>query len=539
MTDRQETLKRFVIRARRIASHSLAIDREALSSLSTFTLTGKIQLDGTVEMRRALPNEELFESLAVRVRPVLLKGEPVYYSKVLDEIQTRIEETSPYTHNHRSRLGDLRDAWSKIDLDSTNVLDFVLQFAKIDSSETTPQVSDTQLAAAWLYGDLVHADPRGDKTAGRLFPVKERYSAAVTYFAHAAALCLTTLDLVMELHDLGVIELDEDAVREDVVVGIDELTEKGVAYVGPVGSPMASHNLTVQELPRGFQPLTVTELLRQTPTNQVQVILSTNDGSTVCEYQAAVSRREEISGRLHWEALVADSVTFEVSLRVESGEITDSRFEGSVWHATTNRMKLAEAMLAREMSKSNVVSFHIAGQRFFSIGVPPKTSEELAFVDVSIDTLYDLVAVERITHKDLRPLTGNYKNTDRALLRRTRLLWEGSVVPFSAGPLRTTALKGMVPKVIMKQATTLSIADIEYPAPKTCIRHRFMAPESVSEIPGSDPSMDQMNMAVPLHEPFVCWAPEKREVSNDDDLLQPTAWALSHFDEQATLGRRG
>lgn len=45
-----------------------------------------------------------------------------------------------------------------------------------------------------------------------------------------------------------------------------------------------------------------------------------------------------------------------------------------------------------------------------------------------------------------------------------------------------------------------------------------------------------MNMVVPLDEPFVAWAPEKRQIAGDDDLLQPTPWGLSHFDEQAFLG---
>jgi len=36
-----------------------------------------------MEMRRALPDEEAFESLAARVRPVLVKTESVHYRQVL------------------------------------------------------------------------------------------------------------------------------------------------------------------------------------------------------------------------------------------------------------------------------------------------------------------------------------------------------------------------------------------------------------------------------------------------------------------------
>lgn|GEM_PF-1013757 len=533
----RRTLNRFVLRARRIEAHSLASNRQALSSLSEFTLTGHIKLDGTMEMRRSLPDEEAFESLAARVRPVLVKTESVHHRRVLDAIQSALEATGTEIPEHlQVRLAGLQQDWSKFDLDSSNVLRFAMQSSKADGSETTPQVSDTQLAAAWLYGDLVHVDTRGNKSDGLLFPVKERYSAAVTYFAHAAVLSLMTLDLVVALYELEVIDLEEDSLVEAVVVGVDELVDVSVAYVGPAASPMPSLDIA-QGLPADFRPFTATELLRQTPANQVQVVLTADDGSTVGEYEAAVSRRAERDGRLQWEALVAGAVTFEVSFVVSDGEVTDSRFEGIGSCATTNRMKLAEAMLARAMATSREVSFHVAGQKFFGLDLPPHVTEEVTYMDVSIDTLYDLVVIENITRQALKPLTGVYKSADRALLRRTRLLWEGEVVPFRSGPLPTTAPIGVVPQVIVMPATKLSIADIEIPLPKTCIRHPLMGSEAVTKLPDSDPPADRMMMVVPQDEPFMAWAPEKRQIGGDDDLLQPTSWALSHFDEQPFLGR--
>jgi len=536
MTTHPRTLNRFVLRARRIEAHSLASNRQTLSALSEFTLAGHIKLDGTMEMRRSLPDEEAFESLAARVRPVLVKSESVHHRRVLAAIQSALEATGTEIPEYlQARLAGLQQDWSRFDLDSSNVLRFAMQSSKTDGSETTPQVSDTQLAAAWLYGDLVHVDTHGNKSDGLLFPVKERYSAAVTYFAHAAVLSLMTLDLVMALHELGVVDLDEESLLEDVVVGVDELVDETVAYVGPAGSPMPSLDFA-QELPADFRPFTATELLRQTPANQIQVVLTSGDGSTVGEYEAAVSRREERDGRLHWEALVAGAVTFEVSFGVSNGDVTDSRFEGITSRAATNRMKLAEAMLAREMATSREVSFHVADQKFFALSLPPHVTEEVTYIDVSIDTLYDLVVIENITHQALKPLTGGYKSTDRALLRRTRLLWEGEVVPFRSDPLPTTAPTGVVPQVIVMPATKLSIADIEIPLPMTCIRHPLMGPQAVTVVPASDPPADRMMMVVPLDEPFLAWAPERRHVRGDDDLLQPASWALSHFDEKPFLG---
>lgn len=537
MIDHSGTLNRFVLRARRIQAHSLASDRQALLLLSELTLTGHIGLDDTVEMRRVLPDEEVFESLAARVRPVLVKTESVHHKKVLAAIQVCIDATElEVPEDLLARLADLQDEWSRFDLDSSTVQRLAVQSARADGSGATPQVSDTQLAAAWLYGDLVHVDTRGAKSAGLLFPLKERYSAAVTYFAHAAVLSLKTADLVMALHELEVIDLADESLVEKVVVGVDELVDVGTAYVGPVGTPMPSLDIASHELPEGFRPFTVTDLLRQTPANQVQVLLTAEDGSVVVEYEAAASRRGEKDGRLHWEALVAGAVAFEVSIGLKDDEVPDWRFEGTTSRATTNRMNLAEAMMAREMARSSEISFHVAGQKFFALTVPPYAAEEVTHIGVSIDTLCDLIVIENITGQTLKPLSGTYRNAERAQLRRTRLLWEGQVVPFQSSPLPITAPAGVIPSVIASLAATFSIADTEVPSPLTHIRHPLMIPESVTGIADSDPRQVQMTMVIPLEEPFIAWAPEKRQVTSDEDLLHPTPWDLLHFDQQAFLG---
>lgn len=538
MIDHSRGLNRFALRARRIAAHSLASDRATLGSLSEFTFTGHIQLDGSMEIRRALPDEEAFESLAARVRPLLVKSESVYYEKVLKAIQTSLHsQEANVPARLLTQFASLQHQWSGIDLGGTTVLRFAIQSAKTDGSEVTPQVSDTQLAAAWLYGDLVHVDTKGHKSKGLLFPIKERYSAAVSYFAHVAVLTLRTLDLVIELHEEGVINLDIEVLERDVVVGVNELVDKSVAYVAPAGSPMPALDIT-RELPEGFQPLTVTELLRHDPVNQLKVVLTAADGSTVSEYEAAVSRREQKDDRLHWEALVAGAVTIEVSFRLEDGSLKDGRFEGLQSHATTNRLKLAEAMLSLEMATSQEMHFLVEGEKFFSLGVGSRATPEVTFIEVSIDTLYDLVVIENITGRELTPLSGHYSNSDRAMLRRTRLLWEGEVVQFRLSPLESTAPAGTIPRVVVAPATIQSIGDTNYPLPLTCIRHPLMDAQSISSVPDSDPPTDQTQMVVPSGEPFLAWAPEKRQVDGDDDLLQPAPWDLSHFDERPYIGRR-
>ncbi|MEE1622496.1 hypothetical protein ACQ3I4_16645 [Zafaria sp. Z1313] len=205
-----DTLQRFVLRARRIASHSLASDRERLVALADFTVAGTLALDGTFEMRRQLPDEELFESLAARLRPILLKSESVHNEKVLRAIGSILDEQEQESAGIdalREELERLRGAWERHQESDLRVLRYAVQSVKNDGTESTPQVSDSQLAMAWLYGDLVHVDVKGPKESGTLLPIKERYSGAVSYFATVALLCAETLDLVMRLSKLGVLEL--------------------------------------------------------------------------------------------------------------------------------------------------------------------------------------------------------------------------------------------------------------------------------------------------------------------------------------------
>lgn len=496
------------------------------------TLTGHLGLDGTMEMRRTLPDEEVFESLAARVRPLLVKSESIHYSRVIDAVRSSVEATTMDVPTELTRsLDDLRSEWSRLNLDGREVLRFAVQASQVNQTWATPQVSDTQLAAAWLYGDVVHVDTRGHKSEGQLFPVKERYSAAVTYFAHAALLSLLTMDLVLALHELGVIELSHESLEADVIVGQFELVDEGVAYIGPIGSTMPELDTIVNgTVPDEFHQLSVTELLRQNSSNEVQVLLTAGDGSIVSEYEAAVTRRGSQEGRLLGECLVAGAVTIQVSFGVQADRIEDAKLESITSGATTNRLKLAEALLGREMEASDRMSFYVNGQLFFSMDLPQVPEEETAFTDISIDTLYDLVVIENITHRALAPLTGSYRSHDRGLLRRARLLWEGEVVPFGTGPLRAESPAGVVPKVVIAPAHNLQIGDSEFPVPETCIRHSQMSAESATAIPDRDPPVDTIEMVVPSGEVFAAWAPGVREVRGDQDLTDLTPWGLSHFD---------
>lgn len=84
----EETLRRFVRRARRIGAHSLVQDRDSLLDHATGEFKGRIDHSGQMTFTQRLPdNEEVFESLASRLRPLTIKSEPVYHTKVFDAIE--------------------------------------------------------------------------------------------------------------------------------------------------------------------------------------------------------------------------------------------------------------------------------------------------------------------------------------------------------------------------------------------------------------------------------------------------------------------
>lgn len=265
-------------------------------------------MDGTFQARRELPNEEVLESLTGRLRPLLLGSESVYCMKVLDAIDSVLAKQESGTAGLDAlceKATQLRKAWSFHDEKNYRTLRYSTQTAKIDGSESTPQVSDSQLALAWRYGDLVHVDDKGKKKPGTLLPIKERYSGAVHYFSSAALLCAETFDLVSHLADLEWFELGEQTRNTPVIVGTDELVSTVVAYLAPIGTEMPALDVSKRGIPEGFRQLTVTGLKRMEKGNQVQVRLEAEDGTVVEEYEAAVIWRQVEGGHHEWHTLVA------------------------------------------------------------------------------------------------------------------------------------------------------------------------------------------------------------------------------------------
>lgn len=536
----EDTLQRFALRARRIAAHSLAADRDRLAAMTNPTMTGSLTADGWATLRRELPDEETFESLAARVRPVLLSSESVHHQEVLAALKSVLDQPASSTDDLdaiQAEVQRLCDAWSRLDESKPTLRRYSLQRVKVDDPESAVRASDAQLALAWLYGDLVHVDVRGKKIEGTRFPLKDRYAAAVHYFSEAALLCVQTFDVITHLHHLGLLELGDDVMDAPVIVGSDELSATGAIFVAPVGTPMPILASSLKGPPEGFHRLTGTEFLRMDPKNHVQVHLETEDGSLIAECDGAVRDKIAEGECLVWRALVADCLVVEVIFNIDDDQITFSdckiRFPGP----TTNRMALNRARLERDLYGCSLMRFTVSGQNLFSFSAPEVTDEDKHVNAIRIDLFEDLVAIENITGNKISYVTGDVTNLERANVRRFRLLWEGHVVPFARGPIAIQAATEVMPKCIAIPAGTQTCAGVEYPTPQFMISHPKMTAENIEPVPDSDPQRDSMQLTAPNNEPFVAWVPDRASVESNHDLLQPTSWGLSHFDSSILLGQ--
>lgn len=86
--ERQEqVLTAFVLRARRVRAHSLALDLPALRQMQhpQFTIIGRTD-SRYVTLRTEYPPEEQVESAAARIRPLLLQGDDTHYGKAMSAL---------------------------------------------------------------------------------------------------------------------------------------------------------------------------------------------------------------------------------------------------------------------------------------------------------------------------------------------------------------------------------------------------------------------------------------------------------------------
>lgn len=162
----------FVIRARRITAHSLAQEPKVLLDLSRSPFTFVFQPDGTARLRQEYPPEEQLESFVARVRPVMLDRDPVYLPTVLKALEYLLQGRPELQKTCQA----LRRQWSKVDPRNGKLAAYRVEHGRTGEADISV-ASDSELALAWLYGDVIHADPTRRAAAGDI-SIDERYRSA-------------------------------------------------------------------------------------------------------------------------------------------------------------------------------------------------------------------------------------------------------------------------------------------------------------------------------------------------------------------------
>ncbi len=517
----EDVLNRFVLRARRIAAHSLVLDRAKLQSHASGSFRGTIDTTGKMTMVQELPDdEEAFESLAARLRPLTVRSEPIYFVKVFAALE------AVQSAEYEDRIAALRDAWNDTEIQGTQVQAFSVQQSMADGTEATDFVSDTQLAAAWLYADLVHADATGAKKAALVFPMVERYAAAVRNFSHMALLTLATLELVESMAEAGLVDLDPQARTAEVVVGKSELVRETRAYMAEVGTTPPDLRIT-----RGWsdewKPYTVTEMLRQTPNNRVQVALRMDNGDALVEYDGAVVHRStEIDSR-DWHVLVGGCVVFKFGFDFDGDKFLGGHFDGIQVLSGTNELGWATSRLWLQMEQAAAVVFSVNGVQLFELADFAMTPAERRELEVLAEVLGDIVAIERLTGETFDECNSRFTNTHRVSLRRARLIHEAKLIRSKRGPVTATRDVEQPPRAILSAASTLDVGGAKVPLPRTMLWHPKMTAEFVETVNGHS----SFRMAVPEGERFFEWAPDLLNLMPDSDFSKVTLYNLSGIDE--------
>lgn len=221
----------FVFRARRVAEHSLAADRDRLNNLANGQLILTQVAGGPMRVTRDLPPEEQFESLAGRCRPFLLAQDDVYFGKVVDALRLFLAGDDERV----AVLDELTEAWTRLDPKGGETLGYAVGVRQPSGATLGDLTADRRLADAWLYCDFAHGDSNVQQRVGE-HDLDSRYRAAVLVFSNVAFLAVATLEFVKSCAEVELVPVDEAAFTDRVFADLAPDMRVQSFMVGPPGS---------------------------------------------------------------------------------------------------------------------------------------------------------------------------------------------------------------------------------------------------------------------------------------------------------------
>lgn len=247
----QQIIERFVIRARRVKAHSL-VQSGQVENYATLSKTITMGEDGTTTIHdNILADEEALESLAARLRPLIVDKESIYFKKVISAIRNCVSNAA-LTSDDWDQL-DSTEKWFIGRYEKKNTKIYSVQLVNPDGIPQTDHLSDARIAESWAYIDLVHADPKYEKAEALKLSYYDRYSAASTYFCEFTLKVVVLLELVKKLTEKSALQLNPKVWEEPVTFKEDEKTHKervvsGSVYVFPVGTEPTSDS-SIENIP--------------------------------------------------------------------------------------------------------------------------------------------------------------------------------------------------------------------------------------------------------------------------------------------------
>lgn len=229
----QATIEGFLLRTRRVLSHSLIREQAKLMAKLNdghFDLTitvNKKTGEQTFRLQAEYPPEEALESLASRVRPLILNSEPIYYEKVFNALE---ELVGTDKLNEEIDVAWWHNYWRA-------VIDANLDAQAYMVATKSGSVTDRKLMCAWLYGDVVHAKSPNSPVI-RDLSVNQRYYAAAPGIARICDRVIYTHLMIKVLIDKGLLTADPEVLTQDVVVTKTVIDEPVQAYTAEVGTPL-------------------------------------------------------------------------------------------------------------------------------------------------------------------------------------------------------------------------------------------------------------------------------------------------------------
>jgi hypothetical protein len=245
----------FVLRARRVRAHSLASDMKKLFELQKPKFVVHLNpATGEQRVTIPIPDEEQVESAAARLRPLLLEREAAYHGKVMAALLYFARKDSAPDEYVR-RLRNLQKLWGAIKPNGKNLRFYEVHQQQGDEEAT--RVSDNELAFAWIYGDVVHADAER-RAATERYGVLERFRAAVPVVAIFMLHTIYTLGLIESLVKSGNLPDLGDVFDQEVVVTESELAVETTVYVAeydPANGPPKAPAMD-EPFGEGWKPFT-------------------------------------------------------------------------------------------------------------------------------------------------------------------------------------------------------------------------------------------------------------------------------------------